>query len=111
MLRIQAVIAPPTPKSPVVMGLPFLSEATVILSILSRMSAKSRTMESIAISSLLTAMPNLDCMVKPSMRPPRPMTMLRKLWAQKSIIQPISTRVGSMFRRRILVSLSSCSSS
>ena len=67
-------------------------------------------MERIAMHSELTAMPNLDCIMKPSVRPPMPMMMLRSDWAQKSMIQPISTRVGSMSRRRILVRRPSCSS-
>ena len=46
-----------------------------------------------------TAMPNLDCIMKPSILPPMPMMMLRRAWAQKSMIQPISKFRGSMFRR------------
>ena len=52
------------------------------------------TMASRAISSELTAMVNLDCMVKPSIFPPMPTIMLRRLWAQKSITHPISTPCG-----------------
>jgi hypothetical protein len=48
-----------------------------------------------AMISELTAMANLDCMVKPSILPPWPMVMLRRAWAQKSMIQPISTFLGS----------------
>ena len=63
VLRIQAVMAPPTSRSLVVITLPSLSKATVISSILLRRSARSVTIDSIAISSELTAMPNLDCIV------------------------------------------------
>ena len=38
-------------------------------------------------------------------RPPMPMMMLRRDWAQKSMTQPISTRVGSTSRRRMLLRL------
>ena len=46
-----------------------------------------------------TAMPILDFIMKPSILPPRPMMMWRRAWAQKSMIQPISKLLGSMFRR------------
>ena len=37
--------------------------------------------------------------MKPSRLLPMPMMMCRSAWAQKSMIQPISTRRGSMFSR------------
>ena len=47
-----------------------------------------------------TAMPVLDCIMKPSaLVVPMPMIMFRRDWAQKSRIQPISMLRGSMFRR------------
>ncbi len=63
VLRIQAVMAPPTSRSPVVTGLPFLSKATVISSSRLRRSARSLMMERMAISSEETAIPNRLCMV------------------------------------------------
>ena len=66
--------------------------------------------ERMAMHSEPTAIPNLDCMVKPSKRPPIPIIIFLKVWAQKSITQPISTRVGLMSSLRIPVSLFSCSS-
>ena len=68
------------------------------------------TMDKMAINSEETAIPNLDCMVNPSYRPPIPITIFLKDWAQKSMIHPISTRVGSIFSLFIFVSLLSCSS-
>ncbi len=63
VLRIQAVMAFPTSRSPVVTGLPRLSKATVMLFKRSLRSARSLTMERVAISSELTAIPNLDCIM------------------------------------------------
>ncbi len=75
---MKAVMAPPTSRSPVVTGLPFLSKATVISFNRLRISAKSLTMERMAMTSEETAIPNFDCIMYPSMRPPMPMMMLRR---------------------------------
>src|SRR4030042_952084 len=60
---IHAVMAPPTSRSLVVTGLPLLSNATVISSSRFLKSARSVTIESMAINSDETAMPNLDGML------------------------------------------------
>ena len=110
VLRMKAAIALPTSRSPVVTGLPLLSKATVILFRRFFRSARSLATERIAMHSEPTAIPNFDCIIKPSVLPPMPMIILRRLWAQKSIIHPISTRVGSMSSRLILVRRFNCSS-
>ena len=63
VLRMKAVMALPTSRSPVVTGLPLLSKATVIALRRFLRSARSLMMERIAMHSEPTAMPNLDCIM------------------------------------------------
>ena len=65
--------------------------------------------------SELTVMANREFIMKPSIFPPRPITISRRLWAQKSITHFIWMFRGSMSRRRrffaasiALSSLNSC---
>ncbi len=71
----------------------------MILPIRSRRSLRSLATARMAMISEDTAMAKPDSITMPSSRPPRPMTMLRSDWAQKSRIQRTSTRLGSISNR------------
>ncbi len=81
-------------------SLPFLSQATTILFIRSRMSARLVATARMAMTSDETVIWNPLLIMKPSIFPPMPMTMSRRAWAQKSMDHLMFMLRGSMSRRR-----------
>ena len=72
---MKAAIALPTSRSPVVTGLAALIKSNCdIVQALLQVQLRSLATERIAMHSEPTAIPNFDCIIKPSVPPPMPMS-------------------------------------